>query len=289
MPALLPVLALAVILYVLGDTVTRGRLGAVTRGTGKGVARTGWRAGRAGARKSREEYAAFLRSEAAPLRRTRRTARVIGKPVGKGARASWRGAREGITEELSRLRAAVDDARAETERARVDAQDPARGATRGRLGHSFDVPPRAARTRPTPTPAPSPPSGADPEDPWHDPPPIRGRHSTPPTPAAPAATTRKEPTMTATTPIAGGPPVHVESVPAWLAACAQLAAAGQAVHEAGIDLGISPTAQNGLQDAVDILMGVSKANQAAYSGLVEAADGTPRGAEAVTVGQARSE
>lgn len=329
-----PVLAIALILYLVGDTVTRGKLTAIMKGTTKGAAKTTGRAAIQGAKRAHTEKLAYLDSGKAPLGRTRRR---VGKAATGASRAAIQGARDGAREELARLREAIDAAREDAERARLEAQDPAVGVQRGRYGRSFDLAPRPPRvvatdedplgpwretdppvtarpTVPGPNPAPSPMPEPEPDD---DRPGVREsdlavgdcthvlHHVREPGIRRPVryccgrvnctehdTDTTTDPegnptTMTATT--NGGPTVSVNSVPGWLTAVDQLAQAGQTIHEAGIELGIQPQAQAGLQDAVDILRGIAQQNRVAFSPLVEAADVIPQGAEEVTVGKARTE
>lgn len=339
------VLVVAFVVYLMGDTVSRGKLGAVMRGTGKGVAKTGYRAAREGARKSGESYSTFLRSDAAPLRRTRKTARKVGRPVGRGARATWAGAREGASSELAKLSEQLERARADAERARAEKQDPVRGAQRGRFGHSFDVAPALDPEVAV--------TGVQPRseaDTWQNIEPLRavdgslvtvceavaagaygdpdGACAPPPPPVDPAAgrsrplarrpyprtfdgrpldpgdpgfsdgparprggTQQEEIIMSAGTMTngSGGPSVRVESVPGFIAAVGQLATLASQISEQGVALGISSGAQAGLEDAIDILRGVATSVASTYKPLVEGADATPQGAEAVTVGKARTE
>lgn len=132
------ILAIAAILWVLGDAATRGRLTAAAKGTVKGTAKTGGRAAHAAASRQRDGHRAYLASGRAPLGRTRLAA-------GDGARALAKGGRDGARAELAKLKDEIKAAREEMERARRDAQDPAVGVQRGRLGHSFDAAPRDRR------------------------------------------------------------------------------------------------------------------------------------------------
>src|SRR3954467_3692712 len=111
------ILAIAAILWVLGDAATRGRLTAATKGTVKGTVKTGGRAARAAASKQRDGHRAYLASGKAPLGRTRLAA-------GDGARALAKGGRDGARAELAKLKDEIKPAREEMEAARRDAQDP---------------------------------------------------------------------------------------------------------------------------------------------------------------------
>lgn len=272
-------LALLLILYVLSDTATQGKVTAVARGTTTGVARTGARAARAGTRNAIDGHRAYLASGKAPLGRTRLAAGRAGRGT---ARAVWTGARDGSRTELARLRERIDEARAEAAAARADAQDPAVGVTRGRLGRSFDQPPKhraapraTAAAPPATTPVPAP-AAAGPET------------STTSTPTS-ATPSEGITSMSAMTTGTGGPSVRVESLPGWLAAVEQLAALGQEIHEGGVALGIKPAAQAGLQDAVDTLRSTAQAARQQYDKLIEAADSVHQDAGDLTIAQARTE
>jgi hypothetical protein len=128
----LEVLVIAFVFYLMADTITRGKLTAVMRGTVKGTARTAGRAAREGARKAHAEKLAYLDSGRAPLGKTRRR---VGKVASGARRAAWEGAVDGVRSELEQLREAIEAAREEAERERADEQQP----RNGRFGHSFDV------------------------------------------------------------------------------------------------------------------------------------------------------
>jgi hypothetical protein len=263
------VLIIFALLFLAGDMVTHGRVTAVTKGTAKGTATTGARSARAHTRRARDKHRAYLESGKAPLGQTRLAA-------GRGVRALTAGALDGIRKELADLRTAIDAARAEAEADRVAALDPAEGVKRGRLGHSFDQPPKTPRAAKTPTAAPAP----------------RARTQTPaagpPTGAPPAVfiqPTGRTP-MTTSTHMASNAP---ENLPDWLEAIKQHAANLQSIHEAGVGLGIESSAQGGVADAVDILNGIARDLDAKYRPLMEAADATPQGAEQLTVANARTQ
>jgi hypothetical protein len=276
----LEVIVIAFVFYLMADTVTRGKVTAVMRGTAKGTAKTAGRAAREGARRAHAEKLAYLDSGKAPLGKTRRRA---GKVASGARRAAWEGAVDGVRSELEQLREAIERAREEAERERADAQQP----RAGKFGHSFDVIPDLT------------PSG---QQPPADPAPAKVDTTAPPTPYGPDATapgasttapTGQEGQITVSagtmTGGSGGPSVRVESVPGFIAAVEQLAQLGAQIHESGIALGIGAAAQAGLQDAVDTLRTVAQQVRAAYQPLVEAADAVHQDAAAVTVGKARTE
>lgn len=281
------VIAIAVILWVLGDTISRGRLQAAVKGTAKGTARTGTRAARAAVGTHRAGHRAYLASGRAPLGRTRLAA-------GDGARALGRGGIEGARAELAKLREDIARARQEMERARRDAQDPAHGVTRGKGGRSFDQPPRAPRAR-TPRatdPAPMPAPTDDARRKLHEAEPPQPPTPTPPAAPATGPTERTTPTVTTmSTGATNGtaPAVEIRSVPGFILAVDHLSQLCMQVHEGGIALGIGADAQAGLQDAADVLRGVAQSVRTTYTPLVEAADATPQGAGQVTVAAARTE
>lgn len=280
------VVVIAFILYLMGDTVSRGKLTAVMKGTTKGVARETGRATKAGVKRAHADKIAYLESGKAPLGRTRLRA---GKVARGGTSAVTRGALDGVRDELTKLRAAIDAARDEAERERAAQQDPAQGIKRGKLGHSFDV---------APAPVQSSGSGAKPAAGTPKSPPSEQRpaeqSSTPYGPDAPAPEPTPEgitdmSTMTTATAGSGGAHVEVRSLPGFIAACDSIAALIVSVSEQATGFGLQPQAQAGLVDAGDIMRAVAQSARDTYSALIEAADGTPQGAEGVTVGAARNE
>lgn len=274
----LEVLVIAFAFYLMADTVTRGKLTAVMRGTVKGTTKTAARAAREGARRAHADKLAYLDSGKAPLGKTRRRA---GKIASGARRAAWEGAVDGVRSELEQLREAIERAREEAERERADAQQP----RRGRFGHSFDVIPELDPGRQPPAPAAAKVDTARPPTPY-------GPDATAPE-ATTTAPTGQEGQITVSagtmTTGSGGPSVRVESVPGFIAATEQLAQLCGQIHEQGIALGIGAAAQAGLQDAVDTLDGVAQQVRAAFQPLVEAADAVHQDAAGVTVGRARTE
>lgn len=111
----------------------------------------------------------------------------------------------------------------------------------------------------------------------------------PPTAAAATPTSSRGPARPTAQPGAA-PSVRVESLPGFIAAvrgAADLVA--EISEQATANLHLGPEAQTGLSDVIDTLRTVAKTAHETYNPLVEAADGTPKGAEGVTVGQARTE
>jgi hypothetical protein len=310
----LEVLVIAFVFYLMADTVTRGKVTAVMRGTAKGTAKTAGRAAREGARRAHAEKLAYLDSGKAPLGKTRRRA---GKIVSGARRAAWEGAVDGVRSELEQLREAIERAREEAERARADAQQP----RRGRFGHSFDVIPdvtggptrdgriespdsvfgRCPKCRRIVN-LPLAPDGTvtDRRPPLCEPCAAEQLSSTPygPDATAPGAPTTAptgqegQITMSAGTMTggSGGPHVEVRSLPGFITACDTIAALIVSVSEQATgEVKLEPAAQAGLVDAGDLMRSVAQSARQTYAHLIEAADATPQGAEGVTVGKARTE
>jgi hypothetical protein len=318
---LLAILAAALVMYVLADGATHGRVHAVTKGTTKGVAKQTGRATVTGARRARDNHRAYLKSGKAPLGRTR----LAAGNVSRGAlRAVATGARDGVKSELVALRKATAEARKAAEAARRAAQDPALGARPGAFGKTFDKPPKHRADKREPRDARE---AFNPRDPMggcpagicphkreehrgatctkcnacathlldeNDPVTRADRERERAARAAAAGTAPTAPMtgdpMSTMTGASGAPSVRVESVGGFIQAVDDLHALAMQVSESGTALGLTGAAQHGLPDAVDMLRGVAQAiRTGGLQQLVEAASAIPDGAEEVTVGAARAE